>query len=113
MVTTPTAPGREDADFDTALEDPEAFYAGPEGVVADASLTLEQKRRFLGAWAEDLNDRLRAAGEGMVAADPAAGAADADTLKRVEAALAQLEAAGTADPAEPRRLWQRLRPPQA
>ena len=98
-------------DFETALSDPSAYYADPDAILADEELSLEQRRRFLAEWAQDLADRLQADSEGMSSADPALMDADADLLRRVQAALEQLD--GTADTGGDRpakSFWKRLLP---
>jgi hypothetical protein len=105
MVTAGLNPDRPEADFETALQDPAQYYAEPEAVQADTTLSREQKLRFLNEWAQDLKDRQCAEGEGMTGDDVDCG----PILKRVQAALAKVEAEDRPAPEGGwRTLWQRL-----
>ncbi len=112
MPTEPTdhshATSQEtDADFDAAVADPSAFFESPAAIVADTEMTDEQKQRFLAAWEQDITARQRAAEEGMV---PEAGSGadnDAAQLKRVKAAIGQLDATPSAATTPGRSHWKR------
>jgi hypothetical protein len=99
-----SAPDNEGELFDDAVEQPEAYYATPEGVLADAQLSHDQKRRFLTEWARDLRERAQHG--------PPGGAAtrEAELAERIEACLAQL--ARTPDPltGAARTRWRRINP---
>ncbi len=99
-------------DFETALADPSAYYHDPDAIVADDTLNLAQKKRFLAEWEQDLADHQTASGEGMTVQDAKgelSEAADAELLRRVQHALKQLESSFDSDEGfKPRRWWQRL-----
>lgn len=98
-------------DFETALSDPSAYYADPGAILADDELSVGQKRRFLSEWAQDLTDRLQADTEGMASADPTLMDADADLLRRVQAALETIEGSSDDHGDRPTRsFWKRLLP---
>ena len=99
----------DEVDFETAVGDPAAFYADPNAIIADTTLSKSQKHRFLSGWAQDLAGRQIADAEGM-APDAAASARDAALLKSINAALEQMETVPDSDPvAAVRTLWIRLR----
>lgn len=100
----------EGDDYESALADPAAYYDGPETIVSDAELSLEQKKRFLSEWAQDIADRQSADQEGMAPVDPALEDAESDLLKRIRKALETLDTQSESDGPKPRRWWQRLRP---
>lgn len=77
--TTSARPASTDAALDALAAEPARTYETPAAVVADDSLSREQKLGFLRAWADDL------AGHGN-AASP-----DALLLRLVRAAIADLE----------------------
>lgn len=104
MTATPST---DEADFETAVGDPAAFYANPGAIAADATLSKAQKQRFLAEWAEDLAARETAADEGMGAEDSSAISGDAALMTNVHAAIAQVEAQPDSATA-PRTLWRRL-----
>ena len=109
MIAEPMSEGL--ADFETALADPAAYYADPQAILADTELTTGQKHRFLTEWVQDLTDRLQADQEGMASETPGVGAADADLLRRVLAALDQLDGnANSAGDAPTKSFWKRLVP---
>ncbi len=97
-----------EVDFETAVGDPAAYYAEPQAIVADTTLSKTQKQRFLTEWAQDLADRQVADGEGM-APDEVISARDAALQKQVNAALAMVEAEPDAELAGLRTLWTRLK----
>ena len=99
----------ETGEFDVVLGDPAAFYRHPQAVLDDPTITREERSALLSAWAQDLADRNKASGEGMV--PEIRGSADRDIAmtSAVSAALAALPPA--AEPgllAATGRLWQRL-----
>ena len=98
----------EEVDFETAVGDPAAYYANPQAIVADTTLSRPQKLRFLTEWAQDLADRQVADGEGM-APEGAKSAHDAALLKQVNSALALVEAESDVETAVPRTFWTRLK----
>lgn len=104
----------DDVDFETAVGDPAAYYADPNAILADTSLSRTQKQRFLAEWAQDLASRQTADGEGM-APDEAPFAHDtsaheAAMLKSVNSALEQIETAPDSAPdAAVRSFWTRLK----
>lgn len=104
-------PNQADDDFETAVLDPSAYFATPEAIVADTSMTSDQKQRFLSEWAQDLTARQTAAQEGMVPEAAAGADNDGALLKRVSIALEQLEDHASAPKATPRQRWQRRSPP--
>jgi hypothetical protein len=99
----------EDVDFETAVGDPSAYYADPQAILVDTTLSQTQKHRFLTEWAQDLADRQVADGEGMAPEDSRVAAADAALLKQVNAALEQVANEPDSDAATTfRTLWKRL-----
>ena len=73
------------SDFKRAMRDPSWVYQYPKDVVADESLTLEQKTQILNQWECDAQQILTADEENM--------AGDSDSmLQRVRHALAELGA---------------------
>lgn len=96
-----------DYDFLTAVADPSRFFENPAAILADDAMTIEQKRRFLEAWEQDLKDRQRAAQEGMVPDGPAAGDNDAAMLKHVISALDRLGDMPATKDGKGRQFWQR------
>ena len=99
-----------DADFDTAVGDPSAYYADPQAILADETLGRDQKLRFLREWAQDLADRQTADGEGMAPESVRAIETDAALVRQVKAALAQAEEQpiDTGPEWPVRSLWKRL-----
>ncbi len=109
LKTYPGAAGAADVeDFDEVVSDPAAFYETPEAVVDDGALNRAQRLRLLGEWAQDLIDRQVAENEGMAPETPAAGAADAQLLRRVNAAIEVVEASPEAPGNLLTRVWRRL-----
>lgn len=106
----PAADQAEMVDFETALNDPAAYYAGPEAILADAELGREQKMRFLSEWSQDLANRQVADDEGMTAGEPSdeVEAAEAELMKRINAALEQLKDMPHDEPETARSFWKRL-----
>lgn len=110
-MSTPESIESDEVDFETALADPAAFYAHPADIVADDHLAVEQKRRFLTEWAQDLSDRQMAADEGMDSVSSSATAAEADMLRKINAALEQLTGKEEADRNKAgRSFWKRIMP---
>lgn len=70
--------------IETIIKDPAKHFAGPEDVLADASLDVGQKRRVLESWAQDA--KLIA-----VAEDENMGGDDRPGLQEVKLALLELE----------------------
>lgn len=106
-------PTHDDADYETALADPAAYYAEPELVASDTSLTPGQRRRFLTEWAQDIEGRQRAMGEGMGDEDPAVADMDAQRLRRINACLEDLPDSDGSDDDDAndnlvQRVWRRL-----
>jgi hypothetical protein len=97
-----------EVDFDTAVRDPAAFYATPEAVAADADLTDGQKRRFLTAWAQDIEDRQVGIDEGMTAATTSGSDNDAERLQRIHHCLANLPDDAEDEAPALARFWRRL-----
>lgn len=99
-----------EVDFETAVGDPAAYYADPDAILADTTLSKTQRQRFLAAWAQDLGDRQVADGEGMAPDDTRLAAEDAALLKQVNAALADLDGAPDSDASATfRSFWRRLK----
>jgi hypothetical protein len=71
-------------DLDLALLDPAAVFAGPEDVVRNEILTVDQKRDILKRWQYGAVELAVAADEGMAGPDNG-------LLCRILAALRQLE----------------------
>ncbi len=107
-------------DFDVVAMNPAAYYAGPADVLADATITQEQKLRLLEEWEQDLKRQLESDGEGMAQgtgdAQPAEGqgADDAALLRQVSNHLrrARGEENGEPYPSAKKtalgRIWHRL-----
>lgn len=100
----------DDADFETVAGDPASYYADPQAIVADDSLSQAQKRRFLTEWAQDLIDRQASDNEGMAPAAGHAGHDDSALLRRVNDAIADVEIAGEREAGANgwRQWWRRL-----
>lgn len=114
MIKSATKQAQEIAnegdDFETAVKDPASYYADPEAIVADTELSLEQKRRFLSEWEQDLTDHQVADQEGMTSLDTTTRDAEAGLQDRIHSALKQLENQSDSNGAPPpRRWWQRRR----
>jgi len=77
----------EGAERDRALRAPEHFYPRPEDVLADASLSHDEKIELLRNWQTQLEDR------GGALADGARPATTDDTDRAVRDALDRLQAA--------------------
>jgi hypothetical protein len=73
-------------------EPEQARYASPEAVVADDSLTRDQKERFLAGWLADASEPTAAEIDGP-------GKPDTDLVARIAAARAQLAGTSPARPA--------------
>lgn len=101
----------QDVDFDTAVNDPSAYYTDPQGISGDETLSRAQKLRFLNEWAQDLADRQTADSEGMAPERVGAVEADAALVNAVAAAIADVEqqpdATGAMDML--RKTWRRIR----
>jgi hypothetical protein len=103
------AAGVDGVDFETAVGDPAGYYPAPEAIVADDEQTRAQKRRFLTEWAQDLCQRQVASDEGMAVAGRCGDDLDADAhlaaptdteadlIKRIQAALQDLDNAQDID----------------
>ncbi len=105
----PGDPQMADSDFDAAVSDPSAFFENPAAIVADATMTIEQKRRFLEGWAQDITARQRAAQEGMVPENPQLADNDAALLKYVMTSIDDLQTAPESSSVTGRQSWQRWR----
>jgi hypothetical protein len=71
-------------DIDSVLKDPCKHFAAPRDVVADARLTIDEKRRVLTSWALDAQLLEVAEEENM-------GGKDRPRLREVKLALLELE----------------------
>ena len=72
---TDQSPANDDANDDgTAISEPapnpRRYYDTPQALLDDASLGPDEKYALLGAWAADIDDRLKAEEEGMSASNP-------------------------------------------
>ncbi|WP_439534057.1 hypothetical protein [Polymorphobacter sp.] len=93
-------------DFDSAVGDPAAYYAEPQSIVADDTLSREQKKRFLTEWAQDIEGRISASDEGQQLDDNSdSGSRDAALLQQINAGLEQVEESEDNDLTRPLRLW--------
>ncbi len=68
-VTTPAGKVARD-EFDEKAPNAKRHFKSPEMLVADESLTDEEKLALLQDWALELSNRLKAEEEGMSASDP-------------------------------------------
>lgn len=103
----PTQPHDDKVDFEGSANDPAALYTTPDAVVADSALTDGQKRSFLTAWAQDIEDRQVGVDEGMSPATTAGSDNDAQRLQRIRDCLASLpdDADEKAPPSALARIW--------
>jgi hypothetical protein len=78
-------------DIDRAMKNPASTFATPEAVSDSSDLTVEQKRRVLLQWKDQLQQLQAADDEGMQQNDAAAGTTD-DLLGRVTSILSRIDA---------------------
>lgn len=107
-VAAPSGATDAQVDCDTALADPAAYYADPQSILADDSLSYDQKRRFLEEWKADIVDRQVADQEGMGRGDGRAEAAEAELGTRLDDALARLAEQPAHSTGDGRSFWARL-----
>jgi hypothetical protein len=78
-------------DIDRAMKNPASTFATPEAVSDSSDLTVEQKRRVLLQWKDQLQQLQAADDEGMPQNDAAASTTD-DILGRVTSILSRIDA---------------------
>ena len=78
------ATAKDRASIETIIKDPVKHFSSPRDVVADQSLTLDEKRRILESWALDAELLSVAEEENM-------GGNDRPGLRDVKLALLELE----------------------
>ncbi|PZN93125.1 MAG: hypothetical protein DCF31_13750 [Alphaproteobacteria bacterium] len=100
--------------FHQAIADPGAVYSDPAAILADARLNRRQQLKLLVEWTQQLLDHHVAETEHPSFGGTLSGAQDADLLRQLGSAIGRLEAeTGEGGPGVVKRLWQRLKSPQA
>jgi hypothetical protein len=77
-------------DFEKAMKNPGAAFGAPEALYASNEFTVDQKRRILLQWQDQLEQFQHADEENMRAPGPPTGAT-AECLRRVTDLLSELE----------------------
>ena len=87
------------SDFKDVAADPAAYYARPNDVLFDRSLTLAEKIDILSEWERDLVRKLESDGEGMGRQDADGSTVDGGALREAGRSLERLR--GASDPQDP------------
>lgn len=72
------------APYEKAIVDPESVYDGPEEVISDDRLSLQQRVEILKRWAHDADRLAVAESEGMGGGEPAMQNRVLEALHRIE-----------------------------
>ena len=77
-------------EIDSAMQHPDAVYTEPEEVMADTTLSYEEKMKVLQNWADETKQLLEAEAENMPPERPEPHHAET-TLQKINTLLARLE----------------------